>query len=173
MEGESPVHDRRVYRPAVIPFHRVALLESAALIGWYTSSKAKYWHETDSVQVPWGKDAKNFEKRVKQCVKPLKGKPMSAVSRTVGVSAWICELSYVFFGFVSVSDCIGFWSKDECTTPIGVSDCIGRAGKNRDWVHFFGFGDFSVQQFSWWRYLRIWISVHELCVVLWYAELYF
>jgi len=25
-----------------IPFHRVGLLESAVLSGWYTSSKAKY-----------------------------------------------------------------------------------------------------------------------------------
>ena len=49
----------------VILFQRVGLLESAALSGWYTSSKAKYWHETDSEQVPWGKDEKNFEKRVK------------------------------------------------------------------------------------------------------------
>ena len=30
----------------------VGLLESAALSGWYTTSKAKYDHETDSKQVP-------------------------------------------------------------------------------------------------------------------------
>jgi len=27
--------------------------------------KLNIWQETDSEQVPWGKDAKNFEKRVK------------------------------------------------------------------------------------------------------------
>jgi len=63
-----------------MPFLRVGLLESAALSGWYTSSKAKYWHETDSKQVPWGKGEKYSEKRVKQYVKPLKGKLMEAVS---------------------------------------------------------------------------------------------
>jgi len=31
---------------------RVELLGSAAQIGWYTSSKAKYRQETDSEQVP-------------------------------------------------------------------------------------------------------------------------
>jgi hypothetical protein len=76
--------------PFVMPFHRVGLLESATQSGWYTSSKAKYWHETDSEQVPWGKDEKTFEKRVKECVKPLKGKPMCAVSRTADISAWTC-----------------------------------------------------------------------------------
>ena len=30
-----------------------------------TPSKAKYVQETDSEQVPWGKDEKHFEKRVK------------------------------------------------------------------------------------------------------------
>jgi len=62
-----------------IPFHWVGLLESAALSGWYTSSKAKYWYETDSEQVPWGKGEKNFEKRVKKYVKPLKGKLIELV----------------------------------------------------------------------------------------------
>ena len=33
-------------------FRRVELLGSAAPIGWYTSSKAKYGQETDSEQVP-------------------------------------------------------------------------------------------------------------------------
>ena len=115
-------------------FHRVALLESAALSGWYTSSKAKYWHETDSVQVPWGKDAKNFEKRVKQCVKPLKGKPMSAVSRTIGVLA--CNVIYVgcIFPVLKRMQLIFEWY-DGCTTPFGVSDCIGMIGKNCNWVH--------------------------------------
>ena len=58
MEGESPVAKTlvRVYSWAstvqVTGFHRVGLLESAASSGWYTSSKAKYGHETDSEQVP-------------------------------------------------------------------------------------------------------------------------
>ena len=36
--------------------------------------KAKYGRETDSEQVPRGKDEKNFEKRVKKCLKLLRGK---------------------------------------------------------------------------------------------------
>jgi hypothetical protein len=47
-------------------FHRVELLASAALSGWYIPSKAKYQQETDSEQVPRGKDEKNFEKRVQR-----------------------------------------------------------------------------------------------------------
>ena len=50
-EGESPVLGCQAVF-IVIRFHRVGLLESAALSGWYTSSKAKYRHETDSEQVP-------------------------------------------------------------------------------------------------------------------------
>jgi len=34
-------------------------------VGGKFTPKAKYWWETDSEQVPRGKDAKNFEKRVK------------------------------------------------------------------------------------------------------------
>jgi len=44
----------------------------AALSGWKIPSKAKYWWETDSEQVPCGKVAKNFEKRVKEYLKLLK-----------------------------------------------------------------------------------------------------
>ena len=58
------------------PF-RVALLESATWSGWYIPPKAQYLGKTDSKQVPWGKDEKNFEKRVKKYVKPVKGKLMS------------------------------------------------------------------------------------------------
>lgn len=58
---------------------RVELFEIAALSGWYVSSKAKYWWETDSEQVPWGKDEKNFEKRVKKYLKLLKGKRWKSV----------------------------------------------------------------------------------------------
>ena len=43
----------------------VELFGIAALSWWWTPSKAKYDQETDSEQVPWGKDEKNFEKRVK------------------------------------------------------------------------------------------------------------
>src|ERR1051325_5862299 len=41
-------------------------------------SKAKYWRETDSEQVPRGKDEKDFEKRVKECLKLSGGKRMGA-----------------------------------------------------------------------------------------------
>lgn len=42
------------------------MLGTAALSGRYESSKAKYWWETDSEQVLWRKDEKDFEKRVKR-----------------------------------------------------------------------------------------------------------
>ncbi|PSE23880.1 hypothetical protein C7G81_18930, partial [Acinetobacter baumannii] len=42
-------------------------------------SKAKYGRETDSEQVPRGKDEKDFEKRVKECLKLPGGKRMEAV----------------------------------------------------------------------------------------------
>ena len=58
---------------------RVELFGIAALNGWYVSSKAKYWWETDSEQVPWGKDEKNFEKRVKKYLKLLRGKRWKSV----------------------------------------------------------------------------------------------
>ena len=45
---------------------RVGLLGTAALSGRYESSKAKYGWETDSEQVLWRKDEKDFEKRVKR-----------------------------------------------------------------------------------------------------------
>ena len=46
------------------------------------SSRGKnHRHETDSEQVPWGKDEKDFEKRVKKYVKPLKGKRMELAIR--------------------------------------------------------------------------------------------
>src|SRR5262249_14902426 len=41
-------------------------------------SKAKYGRETDSEQVPRGKDEKDFEKRVKECLKLSGGKRMGA-----------------------------------------------------------------------------------------------
>ncbi|GKA34166.1 hypothetical protein Tco_0720595 [Tanacetum coccineum] len=49
-------------------------------------SKAKYWCETDSKQVPQGKDEKDFEKRVKECLKLSRGKQMGArdASRIAG-----------------------------------------------------------------------------------------
>ncbi|KAF5204526.1 hypothetical protein FRX31_005888 [Thalictrum thalictroides] len=42
------------------------------------SPVAKYWRETDSEQVPRGKDEKDFEKRVKECLKLSGGKRMGA-----------------------------------------------------------------------------------------------
>ena len=45
---------------------RVRLLGTAALSRRYETSKAKYRWETDSVQVLWRKDEKDFEKRVKR-----------------------------------------------------------------------------------------------------------
>ena len=50
-EGDSPVYEFCV---CILKARlgRVELLGSAAQIGWYTSSKAKYRRETDSEQVP-------------------------------------------------------------------------------------------------------------------------
>ncbi|CAA7060753.1 unnamed protein product [Microthlaspi erraticum] len=45
------------------------------------SSKAKYGRETDSEQVPRGKDEKDFEKRVKECLKLSGGKRMGPAMR--------------------------------------------------------------------------------------------
>ena len=42
------------------------MLGTAALSRRYETSKAKYRWETDSVQVLWRKDEKDFEKRVKR-----------------------------------------------------------------------------------------------------------
>ena len=47
-------------------YQRVRLLGTAASSGRYESSKAKYGWETDSEQVLWRKDEKDFEKRVKR-----------------------------------------------------------------------------------------------------------
>ncbi|CAF2086560.1 unnamed protein product [Brassica napus] len=43
--------------------------------------KAKYGRETDSEQVPRGKDEKDFEKRVKECLKLSGGKRMGPAMR--------------------------------------------------------------------------------------------
>jgi len=48
IEGDSPVRGATAYR---VVFRRVGLFDIAALSGRYTSSKAKYMWETDSVQV--------------------------------------------------------------------------------------------------------------------------
>lgn len=45
---------------------RVELLESATLKRWYNTPKTKYGWETDSEQVPQGKDEKHSEKRVQR-----------------------------------------------------------------------------------------------------------
>ena len=60
--GDSPV--QRLPAPCTARALRVAFPGMGALIRWYISSKAKYLLESDSEQVPWGKDAKYFEKRV-------------------------------------------------------------------------------------------------------------
>ena len=49
-EGENPVFGRRF--PGTRRFPRVGLFGIAAQKAWYTPRKAKYWHETDSEQVP-------------------------------------------------------------------------------------------------------------------------
>lgn len=41
--------------------------------GWYIASVTKYRCESDSVQVPWGKDEKNSEKRVQSVWNCWKG----------------------------------------------------------------------------------------------------
>ncbi|KAK8635132.1 hypothetical protein V6N13_023009 [Hibiscus sabdariffa] len=76
-EGESPVVPGpcRTTRRCLL----VGLFGNAALIGRYIPSKAKYGRETDSGQVPRGKDEKDFEKRVKECLKLSGGKRMAAV----------------------------------------------------------------------------------------------
>ena len=54
--------------------------------------------ETDSEQVPWGKDEKNFEKRVKQYVKLLKGKRTESdcFDRSYWCLCPVCECLWAF-----------------------------------------------------------------------------
>src|SRR6202022_2968676 len=75
-EGENPVE----FGPCCSTRRclRVGLFGNAALSGRKIPSKAKYRQETDSEQVPRGKDEKDFEKRVKKCLKLLGGKRMEA-----------------------------------------------------------------------------------------------
>ena len=63
-------------RPLSMCFEGVGLIGNAAQNWWLSPSKAKYWHETDSEQVPWGKDKKDIGKRVTKYVCPLKGERM-------------------------------------------------------------------------------------------------
>jgi len=71
LERHATERDSRVTLSQAMRVHQswpsagVGLFGSAALNVRYTPHKAKYWHETDSEQVEWSKDAKNFEKRVK------------------------------------------------------------------------------------------------------------
>jgi len=51
-EGENPVSDPVMFYHNVMHFQRVGLFGNAALSRWYIPSKAKYWRETDSKQVP-------------------------------------------------------------------------------------------------------------------------
>ena len=75
-EGDNPVRD------ATAAARRVAVRESGCLGlqpktgGRLHPRLDEYGRETDSEQVPRGKDEKNFEKRVQQCVKPCGSKPM-------------------------------------------------------------------------------------------------
>ena len=48
--------------------------------------ECKYLPETDSEQVPWEKDEKNFEKRDKKYVKPFEGKRMDSTMRPLSFS---------------------------------------------------------------------------------------
>lgn len=64
MKGENPV--QRVCYLRMVHIHRVAFPGTGAPIGWYISSEAQYLLESDSEQVPRGKGAKYFEKRVKR-----------------------------------------------------------------------------------------------------------
>src|SRR4029079_2334936 len=76
--GGQPRRGRFFYCCSTRRDLRVGLFGNAALSGREIPSKAKYWQETDSEQVPRGKDEKDFEKRVKQCLKLLGGKRMEA-----------------------------------------------------------------------------------------------
>jgi len=59
---------------------------------WYTPSKAKYLWETDSEQVPWGKDEKYSEKRVKRAWSCWNGRDLRRVleKRADGRSTQVC-----------------------------------------------------------------------------------
>lgn len=74
-QGDNPVYNLRPW--AFISRYKDTIIESGCLrlqpqLGGKHSSKAKYWQETDSKQVPWGKDEKNFEKRVKIALETVK-----------------------------------------------------------------------------------------------------
>jgi len=78
MQGDSPVHaDICCLSRVVWLYRRVGLFGSTALTKWCTSLKAKYQQKTDSKQVLWRKDAKNFERRVEECLKLLEGKHLT------------------------------------------------------------------------------------------------
>ena len=57
----------------------VGFFGSRALTGWYISSVTKYRCDTDSEQVPWGKDEKDFEKRVKSMWNCWKGSNVTLI----------------------------------------------------------------------------------------------
>ena len=61
-------------------FWRVRFFGSRALTGWYISSVTKYGVDPDSEQVPWGKDEKDFEKRVKSMWNCWKGSNVTFLS---------------------------------------------------------------------------------------------
>ncbi len=74
-------------------FSRVRFFGSRALIGWYISSVTKYVCDTDSEQVPWGKDEKNFEKRVKSMWNCWKG---SKLTNLFVIFFFFCFIFLVF-----------------------------------------------------------------------------
>ena len=51
--------------PCTVCIYRVTFLGIGTQSEWYISFKIQYSFETDSTQVPWGKNEKDFEKRVK------------------------------------------------------------------------------------------------------------
>src|SRR6266542_802758 len=85
-------------------------------------SKAKYWRETDSEQVPRGKDEKNFGKRVKQYVKLMKGKRLKSVVSS-GNQPRSCWVYFPSDGSASVSAAgQGPWER-------GISGCVIALGQ--------------------------------------------
>ncbi|CAF2086408.1 unnamed protein product [Brassica napus] len=86
-ELQNPVNHRvfeRKLHPKPSGRGHVCLATDRAQVPWKGApERAKYGRETDSEQVPLGKDEKDFEKRVKECLKLSGGKRMEA-----GDSSW-------------------------------------------------------------------------------------
>ena len=82
---------------------RVAQFGNAELIGRCLSANAKYCSETDSEQVQWWKDEKNFEKRVNKSLKLISGKGMWLAKAFVAIEL---QSNQVVFSLATS----GFWS---------------------------------------------------------------